>query len=248
MVFSEYYDDNIYATDQDKVHDYVTLLTPSISANSKWGRHALNFDAGAEIARYGKNSTENTQDYWFNGDGRYAISARSNLFAGAGISRSHEDRVTPVGYFGTEPTRYLETNAHVGGFHRFDKLSVRIAATLKRLNYRDVPSLTGEINNDDRDRKDRGVGVRAGYRVSRDFELYAQATSESRDYQSAVDNFGFDRTSKGYAADAGLVWTRPGKLRADVYAGRRFQAGLRPALRMAGGLAADRERLRGSLR
>ena len=223
IVASEYYDDNIYVTQDNKVDDYVTLLTPTFAAQSLWNRHQLKFGAGGEVARYARNSSENSEDYWVNGSGRYDFTKRTNVFAGAGASRKHEDRVTPVAVFGVEPTLYDERRAHAGLATGAGAWSVRLAGTYDRLDYRNVRTTFGTLNNDDRDRKQDGVGARLGYAASEQWTLFVQSNSDRRRYDKTVDDYGYQRDSKGYSAVAGFQYRRVKALSAELYAGRLKQ-------------------------
>jgi len=223
IVASEYYDDNIYVTKDNQVDDYVTLLTPTFSAQSLWSRHQLKFDAGGEVARYARNSSENSEDYWVNGSGRYDFTKQTNVFAGAGVSRRHEDRVTPVAVFGVEPTLYDERAAHAGLATGSGAFSVRLAATYDRLAFRDVRTTIGTLNNDDRDRKQNSVGARINYAANTNWTVFLQGNSDRRRYDQAVDDYGYQRDSKGYSAVAGVQYRQGKTLNGELYAGRLKQ-------------------------
>lgn len=223
LVASEYYDDNVYVTQDNKVHDYVTLLTPSFAAQSLWARNQVKFDAGAEAARYARNSSENSEDYWVNGSGRYDFTKRSNVFAGAGVSRQHEDRVTPVAVFGVEPTIFDERRAHAGLATGAGSFSLRLAATYDRFDYRNVRTLTGTLNNDDRDRKQTAAGARIGFAANAQWTLFVQGNSDRRRYDLRTDDYGYQRDSKGYSAVLGVQYQRAKTLNVELYAGRLKQ-------------------------
>ncbi len=113
----------------DETTDTVGILSPSLAVRSDWDSHELNFNAGADLARYRDNSDENYDDFWLNTDGRYDINAVSNVFGGLGYSRGHEDRTSPEGAIGVEPVQYDSLDAHGGYARRIGRTVLRVGGT-----------------------------------------------------------------------------------------------------------------------
>jgi opacity protein-like surface antigen len=218
------YDENIFATRTGEVEDFVTTVTPAVSIKSDWTKHSLNFWAGVSGDMYRSNPDQNVVDHWLETEGRYDISNKTNIYAGLGLSRNHEDRANlddPLrAFLAAEPTRYWETNGHLGVFHQFDAVSVRLGTTYEHLNFDDVPNLGGgTINMDDRDRKQYSTGGRISYKVSPKYVAFAQAATDNRRY----DESSIGRDSDGYSVAAGMGVDFGGNNRAEAYIGHMKQ-------------------------
>ena len=97
------YDSNIYATRHDKISDRFMVLAPSIEVNSTWKTHKLKLSTGAAVNRFDKYSSEDTEDYWLDGSGRYDLDTQNNIFGGVSFSQEHEERGSPDDAAGLEP-------------------------------------------------------------------------------------------------------------------------------------------------
>lgn len=221
---TELYDDNIYATRIREEEDWVTIISPTISVKSDWVRHSLNFWAGADADFYRSNTDENVVDHWLEGEGRFDISDKTNVYAGASISRNHEDRANLDDPLRTtlakEPTRYTETAGHLGAFHQFDALSLRVGTTYEHLDFDNVSAIGGgTIVMNDRDRKLYSVGGRATYKISPKYNAFVQAATDDRRY----DMSGVGRDSDGYRVAAGMGFDFGGNNKAEAYIGHLKQ-------------------------
>ncbi|MDH5564970.1 MAG: outer membrane beta-barrel protein, partial [Nitrospirota bacterium] len=223
VTISELYDDNIFATRKDEQDDFITIISPSLQIQSDWTQHRLNVLSGANIARYVNDDLQNYEDYWVEADGRYDLSGRANVFGGARFSHLHIPRTSPNEVFGTKPTIYREIGSHVGIFNRWDKVSIRLGGTYERLDFDNVSSSTGEINNDDRDRNSYGVGSRLGYVLSPRYEAFVQGAYDNRTYDAArccaSGGMLYDRDSQGFNLATGLNLTLTDTLTAEVLGG-----------------------------
>jgi len=213
------YDDNIYATPQNEVQDTVLHVTPSVEIKSDWQRHLFNVRAGADISRYRDHGSEDTEDYWLEAEGRYDIRKGTNAFGGARYARYHEDRESPDAVLGSDPTLYRDNMVYAGLSHRFnDRFSSRIGGSFRVLDFDD----SGLVNNDDRDRNLLTGGVWLGYDLKPGYQLFLQGALDQRNYDSAVDDAGYNRDSDGYRLQAGVKWKR-GRLGGDAYLGHMSQ-------------------------
>jgi opacity protein-like surface antigen len=221
---SQMYDDNIYDSRSRETEDWITIISPTLAVQSDWVKHSLKIWAGEDADIYRSNSEQNVEDYWLEAEGRYDISDKTNVYAGAGASRNHEDRGTledPVrSRLAAEPTRYTETKGHLGAFHQFDDISVRLGTTYEHLEYSDVPSLLGpKIDMNDRDRKLYAVGGRVSLKLSPKYEAFVQASTDRRRY----DLSGVGRDSDGYRVAAGMGFDFGGNNKVEAYIGHLMQ-------------------------
>jgi len=206
IALAEYHDDNIYATETNKQRDYVTVISPNFDLASRWSRHKLDINAGMDLSRYADFTSENTNDYWLGISGRYDFSARQNVFGGLNYSREHEDRASPDAAAGDTPTRYDEYLAHLGHAFISGKHRTRIAYTADRLDFQDVTSSGGVIDNNDRDRIEQALGLRYLYAYSPVMALYLDGVVDKRDYDITPDYTGNDRNSTGYRYSVGMEY------------------------------------------
>ena len=233
IIAQGFYDSNVFYTNANPLSDRAFVFAPAIWAQSDWREHALNFYAAADLTRYDRYTIENTNDYRLSGEGRYDIDVDSSVYGGLRYSRDHQDRESPEGRNGLEPTVYYAGRGYAGWFRQFGKVSVRVAGTVLNLDYQDVPFLTGGgqiaiINNDDRDRTQYTGGVRVGYEVSPRAEPFVQVAFDDRRYKNPDDlgqipalpqYAGLERDSNGYRAVGGLRYNLPSVLKAEFYAG-----------------------------
>lgn len=224
VVVTELSDDNVFSTHSDRVRDDALILTPSVWVQSNWRRHYLAFNASGDFTRYDTQTTESTDDYRASGEGRFDFSADANVYGGLRVAREHEDRESPEGRNGLEPTRYKLARLYAGAFRKFGRLYLRAGVNALKLDFNDVPFLTGSgviaiINNDDRDRTQAGAGLRVGYQLTPRLLPFVQFSNDNRRYVSSVDDLGFDRDSNGKRLIAGLRTFSPGVYKLEVFAG-----------------------------
>lgn len=220
-----YYDDNIYATDQAKVSDYVAIFTPTVKIRSLWDRHSLKMSAGANFGRYQDNSAEDYNDVWAELDGGYDLGENSNLFGGAGYSKKHEARDSKESHrSGIEPTTYEVQDLRLGLRQGYGDLTLRVAGTYQALNYANMPASDGSvIVNDDRDRTVSGLGARATKKLAKGSAVYLQGFVNRRSYDETPDQSGYDRDSQGYTASVGMTRALARKGKFDAYIGMLSQ-------------------------
>ncbi len=220
LVVTERYDDNIFSTRNDKTRDFVTVVAPSVTAELDTERHALSFEAGAELGRYAEFDDEDYEDWYVGGDGRIDLAPGTFLFGGIRHDADHEERESPDDVAGAEPTEFTSTRAYAGAAIRADRLRVRVGATAVRLDFDDVPAGGGAmINNDDRDRDTYEIGGRMTYLAAPGLQPFVQGLADVRRYEDGRDDFGFNRDSAGFTAAAGLGLGFAGGVELELLAG-----------------------------
>ena len=217
------YDDNIFATRTDRQSDQILIFSPSLNISSDWQKHELEFFANADIGRYRDYDTEDYDDFSFGTSGRYDISDKDNLFAGLSYSEDHESRASPDSFFGRYPTEYSSLDAHAGTIRQLGQFAMRFGGTWQQLDFDDVPTESGILNNDDRDRDIYGLGLRITYNKTASMSPFVQAIYDRREYQNTPDDNLFERDSDGYRLAAGFSSTISQKLKSEVYLGHLWQ-------------------------
>lgn len=219
MQVSGFHDDNIFATKTDKTSDYAAVISPHVFINSDWERHYVRLQAHYDATRYESETAENTDDYWFAGEGRYDFSKTTNVFGGLLYGRFHEDRSSPDDVDGIEPTLYHERRAYGGVSHTVGKFTMRVGGTFEHTRFDDTQTSTATINNSDRDWNHISVGPSLSYKLSDVFEPFVEGKGDIRRYLSNLDDAGVDRDSAGYVVRAGTKFKLTGKLDGQVFVG-----------------------------
>jgi|GEM_PF-84777 len=222
LALSEVHNDNIYATPDNTKADLITVVRPELDFLSHWARHQLNLKFGGNLSYYADHATEKTTDYWGSVSGRRDLSASTKLFAGLTASHLHEDRASPDAENGLSPTLYDDIHGHIGMSHSWGATGLRIAYAHTRLNYDDVRTATGVINNDDRDRNVDSFGARLTFQQDKWFQPFLQATANVRRYDHTPDDNGYVRNSRGDTVVLG-VRTELAQLKGEVFGGRLYQ-------------------------
>ncbi|MDH3760583.1 MAG: outer membrane beta-barrel protein [Gammaproteobacteria bacterium] len=219
VALTEYYDDNVFATDGDEKNDLITVVTPTFELKSDWQQHEFNLDAGVEAVRHVDLAAENTDNAWLNLNGQYDFSKRSHLLAGVSYMRDHEDRGSADSEAGENPTEFDDRSVDIGysgskGNHFF-----KFNLNTRRLDFHDVDSPSRTIDYDDRDRDEDVAGLRYLFRYAPKIAFYFDAVADRRDYRQTPDNEGNDRSSEGSRYAVGIEGVGTNKV-GRVFVGR----------------------------
>ena len=218
------FDDNIFRTEKDREADFVAHVTPEVRVVSDWNNHELAFRANLDAGRYFENTGEDYIDWGVETSGRLDMTRATQIFGGLRYEELHEDRGSPDGAVGVEPTRYDRATAHIGGSHRINRATLTGEARLIRLDFDDVRAGgAGHINNDDRDRDVWIVGTQANYEIVPAYQAFVRAVYNVRDYRLGRDDFGIDRDSDGIEVVVGTEFDLTGVTFGNVFAGYRTQ-------------------------
>lgn len=222
---SEVYDDNIYSGRNNTKSDWITDIQPSLSLNSNWNRHALRFDAKANIGRFADYGDNDYEDY--NLRARTRIDAlRSLTFKGDVVyNRGHEERGgDEVGSDAKNPIEKETTRAQLGVKYKPNRLGIQFTADVVDYDFSDNLTLSGSTtNNDDRDRTDLKGTLKVSYEVKKGYDAYVKTIVNEKDYDDATDDAGVNRDSDGYNAQMGLAIDLSKLIRADFAAGYMSQ-------------------------
>ncbi|MGE0651349.1 MAG: outer membrane beta-barrel protein [Alphaproteobacteria bacterium] len=231
IALEEQYSDNIFATENNTIDDFITRLLPRARLRSNWNNHSLSVYGNADIGRYADNGNEDYEDYTVGTNGRLTILRDTWLQGQVEHQRRHEDRGSPDDVGGVEPTIYGATLGQLTGFHRLNRLNFTLSGTVERLDYDDVATGGGgNINNDDRDRYEMETSLRVGYEVVPNYEAFVRGGYLKRTYDDISDN-GLDRDNDGYEIVAGISVDFGGITFGDFFAGYRTQEYDDPALK-----------------
>ncbi len=164
-------DDNIFRDDSGTKTDFITKLRPRLRVRSDWSRHALTFEADADIGIYYDNNSENYEDARIGTAGRLDIDGDTFAAGGLNFQKLHEDRGSPDEAGGRNPTEFNVLTGNAELFRQFGRFNGTINAEAKGIDFNDADAFIGgvvtEINNDDRDRTIVTAAGRVGYEIFR---------------------------------------------------------------------------------
>jgi len=215
------HDDNIYATNTDEDSAYIAHFRPELGIDSNWGRHALNFDAAADIARYDDHNDENYDDYHARVDGRLDIQQQNNLSGGAGYAHEHVSRSSPNDEAASkEPTTYDVGSLSAAYRHRLNRLTFRVGGTADNFDYDNGKTESGTtIDNQDQNRDQYTVLGQVNYEIQPEYSAFFRAIYKDVNYDQKYDNNDLQRSSDGYQFDVGTELFFSGVMFGEVYIG-----------------------------
>jgi hypothetical protein len=215
------YNDNIFAVASGADSDWVFRLKPEVSLESGWSRHALAAYARAHIARYQDFDAENFEDWNVGATGRLDITRAANLAGGVDYASVTEPRTSSNAPASTrEPITYDLGSAFLAGSRVSGRTKLSARADIREFDYEDAVTLGGTVvDQDNRDRTITSLTGRADYAVSPATALFVQATSNSRDYDTATSLLLPARDSDGYEILAGANFEVGALARGEVAVG-----------------------------
>lgn len=211
------YNDNIFAVQDNANEDHIFGAEPELRVSSDWNRHALNFFGQGQVVRLVSNEQENFEEYNLSADGQVDIRRDTNVTFGAGYQLDSEERGSVDDANGTEPTEVVVKTLDAGLYNRWNRVAVNVDGSFAQRDFDDVPTSTGSVNNDDRDRNEYLLELRAGYEIVPQYEAFIKLIGTSVDYDDATDDAGVNRDSDGYEIRLGARIDISGKLFGDVF-------------------------------
>ncbi len=211
------YDDNVFATEDDKEGDFIFQVLPTITAQSDFSRHQLRFSAGADVGRYADNTSENYIDYFVTGSGRFDITGESALLSNLSYRQLHEDRGDPDSpATASEPIEFSRTNAELAYQQRFNRVTGRIGIGAENEDYDDVASIAGRtLDQDDRDKWAYSAVGQVGYDLYPGYQPFLRFTYTRTEYDEGT----VKPNSDTYEAVVGTTLDLTNLLTGEIFVG-----------------------------
>ena len=217
--WSAKYDSNIFAEREDEVFDWIFGFSPSLNLESDWVRHSLDISADANIGRFEQNEQEDFDDFSVRANLDYDLSYADVLKFAAQYDLSHDDRFSPDDAQGIVPTEY-ELGRLFGTYaRRTARTSLRIGLRQTRLDYENVLSTSGIVNNKDRNRDETLYSVRAGYQVRPGLDFFLQADIDAKNYDTLLDDNNVNRNSDSRSVAIGVEGVLTGAAYVEAFLG-----------------------------
>jgi hypothetical protein len=214
------YDSNIFASPSKSTADYITDVSPALTVQSDWTRHALGLRLQGEFKEYATHTTENVGNLTAAANGRYDIAQDVYVLGGGGYELLHEDRGSPNPVNGKFPTQYTVSSANAAFVYMPSRLGFRLDSTVDSYAFNNVPADFGPVINETaRDRIVYALTPRITYEITPQYNLFVRATVNRRQYNSTRLPDGLDRSSTGYDIEAGTALNLAELVTGEVYAG-----------------------------
>lgn len=216
------FNDNVYATKNNRKSDFVTTVAPSVSIASNWSRHSLGLDAGVTAGFYADRSDEDYVDGRLGLNGRLDVLRETFIEGHLGVARRHEERGDPdVPLANKKPSIYYQYNAGVTGYHGAGRLSLRMGTDFTRNDYHSVDiEGGGERSQTERDYNVYEPHVRVAYELLPNVIPFIQGRYNWRRY----DNNSVHSDSEGYRIALGTGFDAGGIITGEVYGGYMRQS------------------------
>lgn len=221
------YTDNVF-NDNSNIDDTFYSFSPQAQLRSEWSRHALNIAVEADTYWYSERSSEDRTDWSLKGDARIDIVRGTDISAEAHHLDFHEARGTDLtgGFLPgdpAEPTALSHTGFSAAFGHTLNRVRLTVGGGIEEIDYDDTPrvppAFPAFFNNDDRDRSVTEVSAKIAYEATEDTALFVRGRWNQHDFDTAVDDDGFNRDSDGWGMDGGVEFSMTHVLVGELYGG-----------------------------
>lgn len=215
------YDDNVRAGTSDKDDDFAFTIEPSVRAVSEWSRHQLGLLASANLTRFARLKSENSETYAVLGQGRYDAGDDIRFYGDVGYRRDVERRSAPGALRDSrKPVAFRTASASAQATWQGNRLRLSATAGAAKINYEDVTIGEGlVIPSQDLNRSRYQAGLRADYAVTADLAVLVSGTLSKLDYNRSANSLTPDRTARRAEFLAGVSFEFTDLLRGEVAVG-----------------------------
>lgn len=231
------YDDNVFATDDNRVSDGIVRLRPRVSVARPDPDLSLSLAGEAELTRYLSQTSENSEQYTLEGRARYTVSRETLVDVRLLQARAIEERTAPGSLTGlSRPNRFDLSEAYAEVRHEVGRIRVRTTLDWERRNYVDNRSRLGlPIDQDFRDRSTVTIGTIGEYALSPSFAVFVAGSANKRDYRTRIGPIPA-RDSRGWELAAGASFELGKLMRGALRLGYLSQDYASPQFRDVNGL------------
>jgi hypothetical protein len=216
------YNSNLYGRSKNIVGDSYFKLRPSLRLASDWGRDSVEVSARAELTRFGKESAQNSTEYWLRATGLKEIGDRVTVrpaidFSREVLPRGSAENSQTVG----SPIFVRSLLANVAATYDGGQFSAELLLAFRRQRFE--PLRIGDDLISGKLRDTNGIGARATllYKTGSPISVLAQAVAD--DTSNPHPELGRDRSAHGYALLAGVRIDPSGLLAGQVAVGVRHR-------------------------
>jgi hypothetical protein len=237
------YNDNIYATSTGEISDEIFRIKPELVLQSNWSRNYFDLYGRASANEYAKNTSENTTDWDFGGDGRLDIVRGTDIRAGGEVARLTVPRTSSTSPSGAlTPVQYYQDTAYVIGEREVNRFRMTLKGSWGSYTYNNVPAIGGgTIINTDLNHDEYDMSGRVDYALSPRTAWFVEGDGNWRPYHTA-GILTPQRSSEGYQFLTGANFEVTSLIRGEIGVGYLKQMYDSPSYTDVGGFG-----LRGKL-
>jgi hypothetical protein len=199
--------DNIFASTSGKQADAISTITGRNSVNWSKGLNSLSIDGLLAGHIYAVHSSENSWEGSVQSTFTSSVHDDVQLVAIGQAQRRVDPRTDPTGLNGLTPATYELYSGNVAatiGHPELNLLDLRVGAN--RVSYDPLQGSTGPIITSDRDNVEVFGEANFRHTLAPRRGLYLKVRPNVRVYDQKFDQAGFQRSSDGVRADAGVDW------------------------------------------
>lgn len=173
LAFAAQYDSNVFFSAGNETGDESYSVTPSLRAQTEFGRNQFDFDAKAAIKRYFDLKSQNRENY----DATARMTGVIDKDTGYNVTVSYENREADRGTVENEltfgdPVNLSGFAVGAGVARQFGRLRGLARASVDTDNYKSIQTAGGVIDQDFRDRVAYQGQLDFGYDLTSDFALF----------------------------------------------------------------------------
>lgn len=214
---------NIYASNHDKVGDFITTYRTEASLVSQFERHEISAQGRIERDEFHNYDRESVTNSYFRLAGRYDVTPRDVLNLAVFHTRDHEDRGSLDDAGGLHPTEYQYLTFDASGVMNTGNLTSSLGLLATNRQWDDTRTSTGITPSHFRNRNDYELKLREAYEFAPGYAAVVEATGIQRRYVHDRDQAGYRRDSDGVRLGTGLGLDISDVIRGDVLGGYMWQ-------------------------
>lgn len=215
------FSDNPTASVDNGPGDEAIEIIPNIVLQSDWSRHSLQLQGQLRKSYYEELSSENIDEFLVSATGR--IDIQNNQFLELQIRKEQtQDNRGDIDNLNSDAQLANLDTLFLSAMHeyRWNKATMRLTGTITEFDYEDVVDGLGNIiNNDDQDYLETNLTARLAYTVHSGLYVYVEGNYIERDYDTAVDDDGFQRGNDEQNYRVGIIQDLTAKLRFEASIG-----------------------------
>lgn len=228
------YDSNVFALPpgQERGSPY-EVARPSLSLQSDWSNHMLNFGAYGVLGFYNSATSQNYQNFGFSVDGRLDIQRDWMLTGNAAFLRNTEALGSPdTGANALQsPTAIYSLPVGLSMYQRFNRLFYQASVGVSPFRYQNFGQTNATILPDSsRNRTEFSESLRAGYELYDGVDFWVQGGLNQRAYQNYTNVVSQQRDSTGWQVAGGATVDLGGISKLEGFIGYTQQTYFNPSV------------------
>lgn len=229
-------DTNVLNRATNKRGDVFVILSPSIKATGGTEQASYVLKAQAAVARFASVTSQNSETFGIEANGRLALTNKASVFARVAFDRRNE----PRGQAGEtiaegSPAEYDQIETQIAARAETGALRVTASATATKRDYADIVQANGQtIDQQFRATNAVALGLKAEYALPNGATLIGVGTYNRADSPNAPACC--DQSSKGGQLAGGVRSELSNLISAEVIAGYVFRDYVSPVYRDFNGL------------